>query len=173
MFSTLHIGSKNPAKIRAVEHVFSKNIEIIAKDVPSSVSPQPLSDQETKIGAVNRAKYLVEECGASLAIGLEGGVVEEKDGMLLCNWGAMVTNNNEIFVAGGARIYLPIELAESVRSGTELGEAIDDWVKKEGVRKGEGTVGILTDGVITRDQMFEHVVRLLYGQWKFSQKRRG
>ncbi|MBU9713731.1 DUF84 family protein [Evansella tamaricis] len=167
MISELYLGSNNPAKKKAVEHVFPNEVMIITQDVPSFVSPQPFSDEETRKGAINRATYLVEKLGASFAIGLEGGVVEDGEEMLLCNWGALATNTGELYIAGGARIYLPQDLADMIRNGLELGEAIDKWANKKKVREGEGTIGILTDGEITRDTMFEHVVRLLYGQWKF------
>ncbi|ADU31532.1 DUF84 family protein [Evansella cellulosilytica] len=171
MIDELYVGTKNPAKIEAVKKVFSTHTKLITLDVPSDVSSQPFSDLETKEGAVNRAKYLLDSEKASFGLGLEGGVVEDKGTMMLCNWGALACSSGEVYVAGGARIVIPKTIADKVRDGMELGDAIDEWSNRSGVKKKEGTIGILTDGEVTRVSMFEHVVRLLYGQWKFTNKR--
>lgn len=173
MVNTIYVGSKNPAKISAVKKVLDQEVIIIPKDVPSSVSSQPMSDEETRDGAVNRAMYLIENVGAELAIGLEGGVVTEQNNrMLLCNWGALVTKEKKIYTAGGARIYLPEDITEEIRSGSELGDVIDQWAGGIDIRKKEGAVGVLTNGLVDRSEMFEHVVKLLVGQWKFNDQRK-
>src|SRR5690554_4167608 len=106
----IYIGSKNPTKVNAVKAVF-KEENIISMDAPSSVPAQPFSDQETRKGAIQRAKFLIENMEAVIAIGLEGGVSDEEEGMFLCNWGALVTKEGKIYVGGGARILLPEEIA--------------------------------------------------------------
>ncbi|WP_096436201.1 DUF84 family protein [Alteribacter populi] len=170
----VHIGSRNPAKVSAVESVFSKEQGFVVHDmdIPSNVSPQPISDEETKQGAMNRAKYLVTECDASIGIGLEGGVVDEGDTMMICNWGALATKDGNLFVAGGARFPLPDSIANEIRNGKELGEVIDQWANKRDIRKNEGTVGVLTAGIVTRSKMFSHVAQLLYGQWQFQKNKK-
>ncbi|UTR11431.1 DUF84 family protein [Evansella sp. LMS18] len=167
----IYIGSTNPAKIAAVQSVFT-DAQVLSEEVPTSVSPQPLSDEETKQGAVNRAVYLItNNKNVSLGIGLEGGVIDSEEGMFLCNWGALAVKGGGVYTAGGARIPLPDDIAAKIRAGNELGDVIDQWAEKTDVRKKEGTIGILTAGEITRELMFEHIVRLLYGQWKFSRLR--
>lgn len=64
------IGSKNPAKINAVKNVFKD--EIISVDAESGVSEQPMSDEETIKGAINRAIQAAELGEAEIGIGLEG-----------------------------------------------------------------------------------------------------
>ncbi|MBU9721079.1 MULTISPECIES: DUF84 family protein [Bacillaceae] len=172
MITKIYIGSKNPAKINAVKQVFPDSVHLCPVDVPSSVSAQPFSDDETRLGAKNRATYLVKNMKAPMAIGLEGGVVDTDEGMQLCNWGALATDTGDIYTAGGARIFLPNDLAEEIRLGKELGLVIDQWANAENVRKGQGTIGILTMGEVDRAKMFRHVVELLYGQWKFHERRK-
>ncbi len=42
------IGSKNPAKVKAVQDVFQKyGAEYMTLDIPSGVNNQPFSDEET------------------------------------------------------------------------------------------------------------------------------
>jgi len=81
------IGSKNLAKINAVKETFSlleeKNMEFISVDVPSGVSTQPFSDEETLQGALNRAKNVFEKVKPDLSVGLEGGVDVTPRGLFL------------------------------------------------------------------------------------------
>jgi inosine/xanthosine triphosphatase len=165
------IGSKNPAKINAVKQVFQDTIyEFDAMDVSSGVREQPFSDEETIKGAVTRATNALELGQGQIGIGLEGGVHETELGLFLCNWGALASQQNSPILAGGARILLPIELANRLREGEELGPVMDEYAKKSNLRSNEGAVGILTNGVIHRTDMFAHVTKLLFGQYLFCAK---
>lgn len=160
------IGSKNPAKNQAVKNAFHDgNFECISMDIPSGVNEQPFSDEETISGAVNRAVNALKQGGGDIGIGLEGGVQETSHGMLLCNWGALASKDFEPIIAGGARILLPEEIAQRLRAGEELGPVMDDYAKMKNVRKHEGAIGIFTDGVINRIEMFTHIMNLLVGQY--------
>ncbi len=55
------VASKNPVKINATKVAFEKvfpqeTFEVIGMQVPSFVSDQPMSDEETLEGAINRAE---------------------------------------------------------------------------------------------------------------------
>jgi inosine/xanthosine triphosphatase len=163
------IGSKNPAKVQAVNNVF-QDAEILSLSVESGVSEQPFSDDETIEGAVNRAKNCLIHSHADMGIGLEGGVVQTKQGLFLCNWGAMVTRDSIIWIAGGARILLPDSVATRLINGEELGPVMDDFTKKANISKKEGAIGVFTNERITRAEMFEHIMRMLLGQYEYQQK---
>ncbi|MCT2535026.1 DUF84 family protein [Aquibacillus koreensis] len=165
----IYIGSKNPTKIKAVENIFSE-FEVKAVEAASNVSPQPFTDQETLIGAVNRAKECAAKAEGVIGIGLEGGVMKLGEKMLLCNWGALVDETGEVYVASGARIPLPREITEQLEAGKELGEVMDLFTKKTNVRKHEGAIGIFTKGYVGREAMFTHVMELLRGQYEFNKK---
>lgn len=160
------IGSKNPTKVKAVEEVFN-DIIVYSKDIPSHVSNQPLSDEETLAGALNRAKQAAQVNDALMGIGLEGGVMQIDKQMYLCNWGALIDKNGIQFTAAGARIPLPSEIVFGLKQGKELGEVMDLYAKKQQVRKNQGAIGILTNGLITRKEMFVHVLQLIKGQYNF------
>ncbi|PYZ97159.1 inosine/xanthosine triphosphatase [Alteribacter lacisalsi] len=164
----IYIASENPAKVAAVKQLFrpEDHYNVIAKPVSSGVSAQPGSEEETLKGAVNRAHTLVHQFGAPVGIGLEGGITELGGVMYLCNWGALAVESGAFFTAGGARIPLPDEVSVLIKKGEELGDVIDQYASRSGVRYREGTVGVLTGGAVTRDDMFAHVVKLLFGQWK-------
>lgn len=163
------VGSKNPAKISAVKEAFKEyKYEIISVDAESGVSEQPMSDEETIKGAVNRAIQAADRGEAEIGIGLEGGVQQTPFGLMLCNWGALTAKGMEPIIAGGARIPLPDEIAEKLLMGAELGPVMDEYAKKQNVRKNEGAVGIFTNGQINRSEMFTHVMKLLAGQYEYQ-----
>lgn len=162
------IGSQNPAKITAVKNSFSDENEFVALDVPSGVSEQPFSDEETIKGAINRAEAALKRGNGDIGIGLEGGVHETSFGLLICNWGALVSKVGKPIIAGGARLPLPEEIAIRLRAGEELGPVMEDYAKNKGVRKKEGAVGIFTNGKVNRSEMFTHVMNLLVGQYERS-----
>ncbi|MCR2821809.1 DUF84 family protein [Lederbergia panacisoli] len=161
------VGSKNAAKIKAAETVLRDigySNELIPLDAPSNVSGMPFSDEETMKGAMNRAEYCIAQGDVEIAIGLEGGVTETPKGLFLINYGALAEKGKETIVAGGARIMLPDEIAERLRAGEELGPVMEDYSKKKNVRSKEGAIGIFTHGMVNRDEMFMHIMKLLVGQ---------
>ncbi|MBT2683976.1 DUF84 family protein [Bacillus sp. ISL-37] len=163
------VGSKNPAKINAVKEAFKEyEYEIISFDAESGVSEQPMSDEETIKGAVNRAIQAAEIGEAEIGIGLEGGVQQTPYGLMLCNWGALAAKGMDPIISGGARIPLPDEIAQQLLMGAELGPVMDEYAKKQNVRKNEGAVGIFTNGQINRSEMFTHVMKLLVGQYEYQ-----
>ncbi|WP_336511353.1 DUF84 family protein [[Bacillus] enclensis] len=165
------IGTQNKAKVQAIEKGFQGRFDDVSFQclkTESNVSEQPFSDQETIEGALNRAKNVLRMTDADIGIGLEGGVTETFYGMFLINWGSLVDRNGNEIIAGGARISLPEEIADGLRKGRELGPLMDEFTSKTGIRQNEGAVGVFTDGIVTRDAMFFHVVQLLIGQWKYK-----
>ncbi|MFD3445273.1 DUF84 family protein [Microbacteriaceae bacterium 4G12] len=161
------VGSLNKTKVGAVENIWSQE-EIIPVSVASGVAVQPFSDEETIQGAINRAKNALEAANAYVGIGLEGGVVETNQGLFVCNWGALVTQSGETFLAGGARIKLPDEFLAPLRSGKELSEVMDEYTRQKDIRSNEGAIGIFTAGYVNRVDMFTHVVKILVGQYMYK-----
>src|SRR4051794_21681079 len=101
------IGSENPAKNQAVKNAFHDgDFEFISMDIPSGVNDQPFSDEETIKGAINRAVHALKQGAGDIGIGLEGGVQETSHGLMLCNWGALASQDLGPIVAGGARLLL-------------------------------------------------------------------
>lgn len=160
------VGSKNPTKIKAVESVFHAD-QINSVDAPSDVSLQPFSDEETRQGAVNRARYCSQIEKGVVGIGLEGGLMSIEDQLYLCNWGALVTSSGKVYTAGGARVWLPPAISTQLQGRIELGCVMDNYAKKKDVSKREGAIGILTNNRISRRSMFIHILELLKGQWEY------
>ena len=167
------IGTKNKAKIAAVEKVASNyfvNATFETISVPSGVSEQPFSDAETRQGAINRAVNAMEGTGADLSFGLEGGVYELDGAMYCCNWGAVAVKEGPVISSSGASFALPEEIAEQLRAGKELGPVMDEFTRTKDIRQHAGAIGIFTDGLVDRKVMFEHIVALLIGQVRYHLK---
>jgi len=160
------IGSQNPTKWKAVQDIFAEH-QIDTKDVPSLVSPQPFSDEETREGAINRALQCAQASPEAIGLGLEGGVMHVHDQLYLCNWGALVTPDKKVYTASGARVVLPPDIEAQLKKGNELGDMMDSYAHKQAVRNNEGAIGIFTNDLISRKDMFIHAVRLLRGQWEY------
>ncbi|MTH55633.1 DUF84 family protein [Bacillus mangrovi] len=165
------IGTENPAKVQAVKQGFS-SIRLITDfkevSVPSGVSSQPLTDEETMKGAENRAKAARLAAGADIGIGLEGGVMETQAGFFLCNWGALVCADLPPIIAGGARIQLPLEICAELVKGRELSPIMDEYSGSRQTGRSRGAMGIFTNGTVDRTEMFTHVVKLLAGRYHYE-----
>lgn len=166
------IGSNNPAKIKAadpfLEYFKQSQLEVFKS--ASLVSDQPFSDEETKQGALNRAKDCVAQ-GADIGLGFEGGVMEMEDGLYLSNWGAVADKAGVSFAASGARIILPPPIVKGLRDGVELGVLMGEWTKDPEIRKKDGAIGVFTSGILSRSEMFLHISSILLGRYLFSVKK--
>lgn len=164
------IGSENKAKVTAVQGVFAEADVKKGFNVDSGVSSQPFSDEETKTGAVNRAQSVTLHFGMDVGIGLEGGVQPMKDGLYLCNWGALADKEGHVFTASGAKILLPSFVASELYDGKELKDVMRSYVDRTGVSQSEGAVGVFTGGIVQRREMYIHILKLLYGQWSCARR---
>src|SRR5262249_47447039 len=127
--------------------------------VASTVSDQPVGDEETIRGAIARARAALANTHADFGVGIEGGVVEEDSGaMRTCAWAAIVDASGRAGVGGSLAMTLPARVADLVRSGMELGHAMDALVGGHDTKHGAGAVGILTDGLIDRQRAYEILV---------------
>lgn len=163
------VGSRNPVKIAAVQAVLDQitpGIWVTGVSVPSGVPDQPIGDAETQAGARNRAHAALASTGASLAIGLEGGVVELPNGaMQSCAWAVAVDASGREGVGGSLAMPLPNRVAARLRAGEELGYAMDAEAQTVGTKHGRGAVGILTAGLIDRQRAYEHLVAYALTRW--------
>ncbi len=158
------IGSTNPTKTRAVEIVLRalySDLEIIALNVPSGVSAQPIGDAETRRGAHNRARTVLQMTDAAWGFGLEGGVIQTEFGLMTNAWCVIVARDGRVGVGGSANMLLPDIVAQRVlQDGRELGEAMDEYANTQDVKRGQGAIGILTRGLLNRQGAYEYIVKL-------------
>lgn len=166
------VGTENKAKVGAVEAIvreYYPEAQLENLEVASDVSVQPFSNEETRQGAINRARNTLLKTNADLAFGLEGGVDEIEGVMYCCNWGAVAMKDGTVISSSGAQFALPEVIAKELRIGKELGPIMDVYTNTENIRHHQGAIGIFTNNLIDRQQMFEHILKLLVGQVLFKQ----
>lgn len=160
------VGSENPSKIEAVrlgfQAIFPKtSFEVLGLEVASAVSKQPMSDEETLKGASNRAINAQKACPeADFWFGLEGGLTLLPDGDFVSYAWIVVLGKDKSGKARTAAYLLPQAVAELLRSGMELGEADDLVFGKTNTKQSSGGVGLLTNGLIDRANLYAMAVKL-------------
>lgn len=156
------VGSANPVKVRAVREVLrfiAPEAAIAGIEVSSGVAEQPWGDEETIRGARTRATAAREALSAELGVGIEGGVVQLADGTLrTCAWAVVVDADGREGIGGSLAMALPERVAVLVRAGMELGDAMDAVTGKVDVKRMAGAVGILTSGLVDRQEAYEVIV---------------
>jgi inosine/xanthosine triphosphatase len=156
MSFTIAVGSTNPAKTTAAKSICERAFpgsRVVGVDVPSGVPEQPIGADETSTGARNRARAaLAAVPGARMGMGLEGGV--DRDGSLI-NCVAVVTEEGRENLTWGVRFPLPPGVVARVLRGEELGPVMDEVSGRTESKKHLGAVGILTNGLFTRAEMWQ------------------
>jgi inosine/xanthosine triphosphatase len=169
------IASKNEPKVEACKKVFNtlknqffkkENISYIVRKVNSDIADMPLSIDELMIGAKNRSENLFqnlkhENRPADFYIGLEGGFFIKyithriHPVVFLESWVYAFDGSDGYWGSSGA-IEVPQKISEAIiKSGTELGVIIDEKMNESDIRSKQGTVGILTNNLTTRQGFFE------------------
>jgi len=153
------VASKNPVKINATKKAFEsvfpeENFEVVGMEVPSFVSDQPMSDEETLEGAINRAENAkLAKKDADFWVGIEGGI--ETDGVDMDAFGWMIILSEKRFgQARSCTFPLPPYVAKAVNAGQELGHVNDAFFKMHNSKQGGGAVGSLTNNVVTRMDLY-------------------
>jgi inosine/xanthosine triphosphatase len=108
----IHVGTLNPAKLRAVEQaacsVFpNEHITVTGVSVPSLVPDQPMSDKETIDGAINRANAVQKlHPDSDYCIGVEGGIQEVYGRYFESGWIAIIQRGSDQ-IGLGSSVFLP------------------------------------------------------------------
>lgn len=174
----IFVGSENPVKINAVVNAALEtwpDIQVAGFNVPSGVSEQPRTDEETSTGALNRAKAALED-GLSvegesktqeefLGVGLEGGVTNIQGELWNTVWVAVVDAAGNEFIANGARFRLPKVVSNRIEAGQEMGPVISQLVSEKNVRQKQGFIGIVTEEFVDRTEEYASIAKLALGLW--------
>ncbi len=167
------VGTDNPVKYRAVRNVMRRlfpDAQVIALRVPSGLPEQPIGDDETRQGALNRAQAARLATHADWGVGIEGGVVECEFGMMTCAWCAIKDRSGRVGIGGSTNMLLPEEVAERVRAGEELGHAMDEFAKITNVKRKMGAIGVMTKGLTDRQRAYEFIVKMAVVKFLWKEK---
>jgi len=159
------VASTNPVKVRAalagLQRMFpQRTFQAEEVAVPSGVADQPMTDEETLTGAVNRVNAAYAQYPeAHFWIGIEGGVEQQPDGLAAFAW-IVVRSAHLMGKARSGTFFLPPAVAELIEQGVELGLADDQVFGQSNSKQKGGAIGLLTDHVVDRKQLYEQAVVL-------------
>jgi inosine/xanthosine triphosphatase len=159
------IASKNPVKVQATLNGFQRmfpeeRFQIQSTPATSGVGDQPRSDEETLLGATNRAKNAARNHPqANFWVGIEGGIQETNGEMTAFAW-VVIYDGILLGKSRTGTFFLPPRVSSLVHQGVELGEADDIIFQRENSKQENGAIGILTANVIDRTGLYEQAVIL-------------
>lgn len=155
------IASLNPAKINAVKSAFDSAFPDIAFDfqgigVPSNVSEQPMSNDETLLGARNRvsnARHTVED--GHFYVGIEAGL----DGDSTFAW-MVIESNGKVGKSRSASLMLPPNVIAQLAPDVELGDVMDSTFGTKNIKQKGGAIALLTNHQLTRSSVYHQALVL-------------
>ena len=159
------VASKNPVKINSVKNGFEKVFKnetfiIEGISVSSDISDQPMTVTETFTGAKNRVKNIKNQSQETdYIVGIEGGLEIFENQYYAFAW-VIIDDGNKIGKARTASFMLPPKITQLIEQGMELGHADDIVFKQSNSKQKQGSVGILTKGLIDRTEYYTPAVIL-------------
>lgn len=161
------IGTINPAKITALQELlpnysFLSSAELIAKAVPSGVSEQPLTLDETVQGARNRAQAAAEY--GDIGIGIESGLFNIPGTQRYVDVSVCCIYKNDQWSYGFSSTFeIPAcVLTYILNQKVDLGAAmkLSGLTNNDKLGAAEGAVGILTKGRVTRKDYTKQAITM-------------
>jgi len=162
------VGSTNQIKVNAVQEMiplyeFLTGAEVISVHVPSRVSEQPKSINETVRGAKNRAAAAYK--GHDFGIGIESGLIEIREartGMMDCCVCAIYDGNEYALGISSAFECPPKVMALVHGEGLDLNQAFFKAGLTENPKLGsaEGIIGLLTRRRLTRCEYTKQAIMM-------------
>ncbi|WP_391089178.1 inosine/xanthosine triphosphatase [Vibrio sp. NH-UV-68] len=155
------VASLNPAKIRAVQSAFSasfaqQSFEFIGVDVASDVADQPMGNEETHLGALNRVKNAKAlEPNGDFYVGLEAGI----EGHITFAW-MVIESHTHRGESRSASLMLPPVVLEKLEYANELGDVMDQVFATENIKQKGGAIGLLTHNLLTRSSVYHQALIL-------------
>ncbi len=163
------LGSTSEAKKEILDNALKTAIagkyQIVGVSADSGVSDQPLIEDETVKGAVNRAKNAFKQVSdADFAVGLEGGLhkANGSDYFLVCGV-AIVDNTQKVYIGLGGQLELPKEVSNSIKNGEQFGEVIREYEAKN---KNDENASLLVESLISREASFTQAINNAYLTYK-------
>jgi inosine/xanthosine triphosphatase len=174
------IASKNPVKQAATRQAFeayfgSEKIEYICLEVASGVNEQPMSSQETALGALARAQNACAKT-YDFTVGIEGGIsftmLHGREYAFEQTWAAIVNcKSNRSEIASGPAFPVPARVLQHLHEGKDLSQAMAQEYGTEDIGKKEGYNGWFSKNKIDRqDSSYQAVYLALCALEKDNRK---
>ncbi len=157
---TVAVASNNPAKVTAVEQCFSEVFPERIVNVKgyvscSGVRAQPLSAEETWLGAENRIRDLKNNVEADFYVAIEAGL----DGEMTFAW-MLIQHGTKVGKARSASLMLPPQALALLASGAELGDVMDQLFGTQNIKQAGGAIGLLTQNRLSRASVYQQALIL-------------
>ena len=159
------IGSKSPVKEEAVRRGFKTlfpEVDFIFECVKtnSGTSAQPIGNDEIRNGAEGRIKHARELVPlADFYVGLEGGVEEMYGDLYNYGWVIIESKNNKKGYGKTFGFALPPAISNLIlHEGLEQSHATDKVLSKSKSKMNTGTIGPLTNDLLTYTDWYTHAV---------------
>ncbi|WP_158966119.1 inosine/xanthosine triphosphatase [Paraglaciecola sp. L3A3] len=158
------VGSKNPVKINAAKQAISSVFELtdldcIGLDAPSAVPDQPMNSDQTKNGAINRVTFCQQQSKADYYVAIEGGVDLFEHGPATFAYIA-ISDGKNTSIGRSSMLPLPKIVFQALQQGEELGTVMDKLFKTENIKQKQGAIGLLTNGLATRESIYTQAIIL-------------
>lgn len=163
----IKVASTNSTKVDAVQEILQdyshlKNASVVSLNVPSEVSDQPKSLEETVQGAMNRAKNAFQDC--TYAFGIESelmSVPSTKSGFMdVCV--CAIFDGNEYHLGLSSAWEAPKQVMHHMLvEGLDMTQAAvkAGFTDNPNIGAAEGLVGIVTKGRLTRKDYTKQAIR--------------
>lgn len=155
------VASLNPAKINAVESAFraafaEQEFEFIGTSVASGVADQPMSNDETYQGALNRVTNAKSSTpSGDFYVGLEAGI---ENGVTFA-W-MVIESERQRGQSRSASLMLPPVVQEKLTQANELGDVMDEVFATDNIKQKGGAIGLLTNNLLTRSSVYHQALIL-------------
>ena len=132
----LAVGTVSEQKIGYVKELISEiglSIKLVPVDVQSGVSSQPLTEEETKKGSINRAKQALENVpSADCGIGIEVGYHKNKKGNyeIFC-YSSIIDKDSKILSCSSNRFLMPKFHQDKIKNNLPLGKHVRDYFQRD------------------------------------------
>lgn len=174
MLSKLYVGSTNPVKVNAALVTLSITLEqdfdTYEVAVPSGVAEQPMSEEETRLGAVNRVNALIDRVNDNSNdtwyVAIEGGVDVFEDGPATFAY-VVIYNGGRMSIGRSANLPLPVSIYQALQRGEELGPVMDRLFNTTNVKQQGGAIGLLTLNHASRQSVYEVALTLAMAKFHF------
>ncbi|KFZ37411.1 xanthosine triphosphate pyrophosphatase [Shewanella mangrovi] len=166
------VGSHNPVKINAARAAVATlhpeaSIEVEAVSAPSGVADQPMTDAETKLGAINRVEWCREHYQADYYLSMEGGVDLFEQGPATFAYVTIATDT-QLCVGRTAHLPLPQQVFDKLGE-QELGDIMDALFNTVNVKQAGGAIGLLTNGNANRESIYTAALVLATAPLRYAE----
>lgn len=160
------VGSRNPVKVGAVKTVMSQmfpteDVTCEGMSAPSEVAEQPMTAEETLLGARNRVRYCRSHTDADFYVAIEGGVDNFSYGPATFAYVVIAdADADRESVGRSANLPLPQSVYRALSADQELGSIMDGLFGTTNVKQQGGAIGLLTNGLQTRQSAYQQALTL-------------